>query len=100
MKHQTHDAMSQTSVGEVASLDRMVGRYPAFGQSQYARILSYLIARSFVKSAARLNFHALAHSLDEFRNARHLPDTLRRHLLGYMSGKRARRAIADAFFRL
>lgn len=98
VKHQTHDAMSQTSVGEVASLDKMVGRYAAFGDARYAPIMSYLIARSFIKSAARFNFRALARSLDEFRHARHLPGTVRRHLLGYVRGKRARQAIAKKFF--
>lgn len=98
IKHQTADAMSKTSVGEVSSLDKMVGRHAVFSRPQYKNVLSYLCARSFIKSATRLNARSFLYNYKELKQARHLSRALMRHLGGYAKGKKTRKTIERKFF--
>jgi len=93
IKHQVHDSFSRSYVGYISGLDAIVCKYAQFKNDEYEEILSYLIARPFIKSLFSLNLKSFLYNFKALKKSSCLKKRVLNHLLLYSKGRKKRKII-------
>ena len=95
IKNQVIDSFSRSHIGYIDGLDALVCKHAIFSKPTYHNILSYLIARTLVKSIIHINFSAIRYNLHTLKQAKCLTNTPIKHLARYFHGKKDRRSTSS-----
>lgn len=97
MKFQVTDSFSRSHIGYISGLDALVCKHTCFSIRENRKILSYLIARTFIKSILHLNISALYYSATSLHRSKCLQKNLLGHLANYFPGKKRRKEISKQY---
>jgi glycosyltransferase involved in cell wall biosynthesis len=93
VKHQVHDSFSRSYIGYISGLDAIVCKYAQFKNDEYKEILSYLIARPFIKSLFGLNLKSFLYNFKALKESSCLKKGALDHLLLYSKGRKKRKLV-------
>ena len=93
IKHQVHDSFSRSYIGYISGLDAIVCKYSQYKNNEYNEILSYLIARPFIKSLLNLNLKSFLYNFKALKNSSCLENGVFNHLWLYSKGRKKRKLI-------